>query len=119
MKTPRRILSTRNLLCALALLCEVVTGVTLMVGTRSPDQVPPIAPLLREAHQYSAEAPLLDRLRAALESQHRLLVTLNDGARAQARLIGAVGFLLLLLAWRESRDAKREQASVAERPDPG
>jgi hypothetical protein len=95
----QRIRIMRNLLISIAAICELVSAATLVVGTRRASEVASIGPLVAKVRGLAVEGKAIDRAILAIQAQDSLLRRLNELARSLARVISAIGFLLLFLAW--------------------
>lgn len=104
----RKVAETSRVLFFLGIVLLTSAAYTLLAGTRAPDNIPSLGPILHSEEEAGSSQKLLSLVKA----QDRLVRKLNGVARVSAQLTGIAGVLALMLAGRvrrERRDcAKRE-----------
>jgi hypothetical protein len=93
----------RNLLIIIGLSCEVVFGISFYIASRQYDEIYPVTQITKEILKLP-KGKIRDHAIAIIQIQRAAYLKLDKQARTLGELIGALGLLFLVEAWRAHRE---------------
>jgi hypothetical protein len=100
-----RFWSTRNILIIIGIICEIVSGVTLFVGTIPSSEICPITSTIKKIYELPKTATR-DEAIVALRRERESRVVTNDLTRSLAGVVNALGIIIFFVAWRAHRETR-------------
>jgi hypothetical protein len=100
-----RFWNTRNILIIIGITCEIVSSITLLVGTRPSSAICPVTPIIKDIYKLP-KSSIRDGAITALKREHEALIAVNDLTRDVAELLLVLGIIVFFVAWRAHRETR-------------